>query len=60
MNKRTVTLKLQRREVVKVLVALDAVLMSTDIGSASEWQPLHDKIKQMLNDADYITKIEED
>lgn len=52
MNKRTVTLKLQRREVVKVLVALDAVLMSTDIGSASEWQSLHDKIKQMLNDAD--------
>ncbi len=52
MNKRTVTLKLQRREVVKVLVALDAVSMSTDIGSASEWQPLHDKIKQMLNDAD--------
>ena len=52
MKKRTVTLKLTRHEVGKLLVALDAVLMCTDIGSASEWQPLHDKIKQMLNDAD--------
>mgnify|MGYP004455324961 CR=1 FL=1 len=51
MTKRTVTLKLQRREVGKLLVALTAVSMSTD-GSASEWQPLHDKIKQMLDDAD--------
>lgn len=48
-NSRTVTLKLQRREVCDLLLALTLISHESD---ATKWAALHDKVKGILNTFD--------
>lgn len=49
-NRRTIKMQLERREVVDLLIALDVV----DDAAPNDvhWQALHDKLRQILDEAD--------
>lgn len=49
-NRRTVKMQLERREMVDLLIALDAVCEG--VPNDTKWQSLHDKLRQMLDEAD--------
>ena len=55
LNRRTVTLKLQRIDVCDLLIACTAV---GDSSSAGKWSKLHDKLKAILDEFDAAVENE--